>query len=279
MRIALAQVAVEHGDVARNLEKVRAVIREHRHAAELVIFPELTLTGYRVVEGGRPAAMRRDDSRIVELARAAEGVVAIVGFVEESDSLDVHNSVAVIRDGVVSDVHRKISLPNYGSFEERKHFKPGRAITRFSAGAFHIAPMICADAWSPSVPYLAAAMGANVLSISVNSPDGGLGDRMSSREGWKRICRYAATIYGSYVAFVNRIGDEGPSHQFWGESELVDPFGRVVVASHGRDEEVLVATIELETIRAARAVLPTMRDEDPELVVRTLRKIIRQEII
>jgi predicted amidohydrolase len=274
LRIALAQIAIEHWDLEKNLAKVEAVMREHRQRADLVIFPELTLTGYRVLEGARPPAMRRDDPRLLALARASEGTSAIVGFVEESSTLEIYNSVAVLHRGAVAHVHRKISLPNYGAFEERKHFKPGRSIEHVSMGDFRIAPLICADAWSPSLPYLAAAAGANVLAISVNSPEGGLrDDRVSSREGWKQICRYSALIYGCHVAFVNRVGSEGADHVFWGESELIDPFGRLVVTSKGRNEEVLVATIEIDAVREARAVLPTMRDEDRDLVVRTLQKL------
>jgi predicted amidohydrolase len=272
LRVALAQVDCTLGDLATNFERVRRLIRQHRDAADLMVFPELTLTGYAVGTRYHQYALRRDDPRLLELAQETKGTRALVGFIEETPRFEFFNSLALVESGELRAVHRKIVLPNYGIFEEKKHFSAGETLRLWELGPFHSAPFICADAWNPALAHVAALEGASLMTFSVNSPDGGLGAKFSSQDGWKRLARFYASMYGVYVAFVNRTGREADL-SFWGESELIDPYGRQVAAC-GRGEEVVIAPIDLGLVREARTVLHTIRDDDPALIRRHLDRVI-----
>lgn len=277
MRIALAQTCPKLGALAFNCEETQRLVEAHRETSDFILFPELSLTGYGLGASCRSVAMRVDDPRLKALADSACGVTIQVGFVEEDSRFDRYNSVAWLRDGEVVHLHRKVNLPNYGRFEERKLFKAGARIDTAPVGSFQVAPLICADAWNPALVHLAAASGATLLAFSANSPTAGLGKSVSSSEGWKRLCRFYATIYGCYVAFVNRGGAEGET-SFWGQSELIDPFGNVVCATEREDGAVLTAALDLSLCREARDILPTVRDDDPSLLRANLDVLIQKQI-
>lgn len=275
LRVALAQIEVRLGDLSGNLARVAAAIEGQRGAADLIVFPELTLTGYDLRAGVPSHALRRDDRRFAQLVEATAGVAVQVGFIEESDRHGFHNSVALIADRRLVAVHRKIYLPTYGIFEEGKHYARGRDYAVAELAGHRVAPFICADAWNPPLAHLAAMHGADLFTFSVASPAGGLGDRMSSQLGWKRLCRFYASIYGVYVVFCNRVGAEGDL-RFWGESEIVDPFGETVAAA-GPGEQIAIGELSRATIREARTLLPTMRDDDPDFLRRQLDRLARTD--
>jgi predicted amidohydrolase len=158
-------------------------------------------------------------------------------------------------------------------FEERKFFSAGRNFDTLDVGRFRLAPFICGDAWNPASVHLAAADQSHVLVISACSPDGALGSRLSSKENWKRLNRFYAAIFGCYVVFVNRTGSEGPL-RFWGESEIIDPFGHVVAAATSDAEELVYGEARLEQLREARTILHTLRDDDLSLFTRRAEKIM-----
>ena len=200
----------------------------------------------------------------------------MVGFIEEDDAFHFYNSVAIIQDQKLLAVHRKIFLPNYGIFEERKYFAVGRDLTCVDIDGFRMAPYICGDAWNPALVHIGALDRAHILIFSVCSPEGALGSKLSSQASWKRLNRFYASMYGVYVIFVNRTGSER-NLKFWGESELIDPFGSLVAASEDDSEEVVLATIDRSVIREARTVLNTVRDEDPRFLQRQLSRVIHDD--
>jgi len=273
LRIGLAQVDSDLGDVAANVARARRVIDEARGTVDLLVFPELALTGYSVGNRFHELALRVEAPQFRELVESTAGITVAIGFVEETDDFHFYNSLAFIRDGRLVHTHRKIYLPNYGVFEERKFFSAGRNFDPLDLGRFRLAPFICGDAWNPASVHLAAADQAHILVIAACSPDGALGSRLSTRENWKRLNRFYAAIFGCYVVFVNRTGSEGPL-TFWGESEIIDPFGQVVAASSGSAEEVIRGDASLRQMREARTVLHTLRDDDLSFLGRRLEKIM-----
>jgi len=280
LRVGLAQVDADLGNVSANVDRAIAVIESARGRADLLVFPELALTGYTVGNRFHDLALRTDDPlfrRLVE-ATGDSDLAAAVGFVEETDAFQFFNSLAFIQRGRLLHTHRKIYLPNYGVFEERKFFSAGRNFDTLDVGRFRLAPFICGDAWNPASVHLAAADQAHVLVISACSPDGVLGSRLSTRENWKRLNRFYAAVFGCYVVFVNRRGSEGPL-KFWGESEMIDPFGQVVAASAGDAEELIVGEATLAQIREARTVLHTLRDDDWSFFERRVGKIMARHYI
>jgi predicted amidohydrolase len=272
-RVALAQIDCKLGDVEHNTSKALEIIDEHRDDVDLIVFPELALTGYGVGQKFHEYALRRDDPTFRRLIDAAAGVTVAFGFIEETPTFQFYNSLAFVHDRQLVHVHRKIYLPNYGIFEERKYFSPGKRYTTFELDdGLRIGPFVCGDAWNPGLVHLAAAELAHVLVFSVCSPRGGLGSRLSSDDSWRRLNRFYATIYGCYVIFVNRVGQEA-NLSLWGESELVDPFGDQVVQA-GTDEEVVVAELDIQQVREARTTLHTIRDENFDFLQRRLQDVM-----
>jgi predicted amidohydrolase len=281
LRIALAQIAPRLGFLDENLARHHALIAEARdRGADLVVFPELGLTGYLLQDLASEVAMRLDDPRLAALAADTAGLSAVVSFVEESADHRLFISAALIEDGAVRHVHRKLFLPTYGLFDERRFFAPGDALravpSRLGIG---VGLAICEDFWHLSVPALLALDGAQLL-IDVSSSPGrdlasthetGLGTATS----WRQLLRAYAQLTTSFVVFCNRVGvDETIS--FWGGSEVIDPTGAAVFSAPLYDEGLYVADIALGDVRRERVALPLLRDERPELVVRELERIVAE---
>lgn len=281
LRIALAQVAPRLGDVAVNLARHHELIAASRDAgAGLVVFPELGLTGYLLQDLASEVAMRLDDPRLAGLAAATTGLSAVVSFVEESADHRLFISAALLEDGGLRHVHRKVHLPTYGLFDERRFFAPGDMVratpSRLEVG---VGLAVCEDFWHLSTPQLLAMDGAQIL-VNVSSSPGrdlaatnevGLGTATS----WRSLMRTYAQLTTSFVVFCNRVGvDESLS--FWGGSEVIGPTGAPVFSAPMFDEGLFFADIDLADVRRERIGLPLLRDERPELVAREWRRLIAQ---
>jgi predicted amidohydrolase len=284
LSVALAQIAPRLGALDENLERHHELIGQARsQGADLVVFPELGLTGYLLQDLNAEVAMRRDDPRVLELARAADGLAAVVSFVEESDDHRLFIAAALLEGGLVRHVHRKVFLPTYGLFDERRFFAPGsrlRAVTSERL-ELRLGISICEDFWHMATPQLLALDGAQVL-VNVSSSPGrdvaavneaGLGTATS----WRTLNRTYAQLTTSFVIFVNRVGvDE--SITFWGGSEVVSPSGRGVFEAPTHDEGLFLVGIDTAELRRERIATPLLRDERPEVVLRQLDEIVRDRL-
>ena len=281
LRLALAQIAPRLGALDENLRRHHEVLAEARaEGADLVVFPELGLTGYLLQDLNAEVAMRRDDPRLLELAGAADGLSAIVSFVEESDDHRLFIAAALLEEGGVGHIHRKVFLPTYGLFDERRFFAAGSTIgaVRSERLSLRLGICVCEDFWHLATPQLLALDGARLI-VNVSSSPGrdvaavnetGLGTAGS----WRSIVRTYAQLTTSFIVFVNRVGvDE--SITFWGGSEVVGPTGRTVFAAPVHDEGLYFASIDPSEVRRERIATPLLRDERPEVVMRQLERIIR----
>jgi predicted amidohydrolase len=281
LRIALAQIAPRLGLFDENLARHHEVLREARASeADLVVFPELGLTGYLLQDLASEVAIRLDDPRLATLAAATEGLSAVVSFVEESGDHRLFISAALLEDGTIRHVHRKLFLPTYGLFDERRFFAAGDVLratpSRLDVG---VGIAICEDFWHLAVPQLLALDGAQIL-INVSSSPGrdlaatnevGLGTATS----WRTLMRTYAQLTTSFVVFCNRVGvDESIS--FWGGSEVIAPTGEPVFSAPFFEEGVFLVDIALADVRRERVSLPLLRDERPELEVRELSRIVAE---
>jgi predicted amidohydrolase len=297
LRIALAQIAPRLGLLDENLARHHVLIAEARTGgAGLVVFPELGLTGYLLQDLAAEVAMRLDDPRLLELAAAtaptlvpgssngdapASGAIsAIVSFVEESADHRLFIAVALLEDGRVRHVQRKLFLPTYGLFDERRFFAAGDLLratpSRLGIG---VGLSVCEDFWHLSVPQLLALDGAQLL-VNVSSSPGrdlaalnevGLGTATS----WRALLRTYAQLTTSFVVFVNRVGvDESIS--FWGGSEVIGPNGDAIFSAPLYDEGLYFVDIDLGDVRRERIALPLLRDERLELAVRELDRIVSE---
>ena len=179
--------------------------------------------------------MRRDDERLVALARESAEMSIIVGFVERSDDEQLYIAAALLEDGRVAYVYRKSYLPNYGLFDERRFFGAGNQLRAVDSNlGVRLALCICEDFWHLPVPYLLALDGAQILVNISSSPgrdvaatdENGLGTATS----WRTLMRTYAQLTTSFVVFVNRVGVE-ESVTFWGGSQVIDPAGDVAIRS------------------------------------------------
>jgi predicted amidohydrolase len=281
LRIALAQVAPRLGDLDANLERHHELISEAREQrAGLVVFPELGLTGYLLQDLAAEVAMRLDDPRLAALAEATRDLSAVVSFVEESADHRLFIAAALLEDGEVRHVHRKIHLPTYGLFDERRFFASGNAVraarSRLGVG---VGIAVCEDFWHLATPQLLALDGAQIL-VNVSSSPGrdlaaihevGLGTAGS----WRGLMRTYAQLTTSFVVFCNRVGvDESLS--FWGGSEVIGPTGAPLFGAPMFEEGLFCVDVDLADVRREWIALPLLRDERPELVAREWRRLIAE---
>ncbi len=273
MRVALAQVDVVPGDYDANLPRIKRIIDEQRGQADLLVFPEYTFSGYQTGQAVYDSALRVDDAIFQELVAATQGITVAIGFIEETGAFNFYDSLAFIRDGKVIGIHRKIYLVNYGAFEERKYFSVGPRHQSLHLDDFRLTPFICADVWNPALVHLAGSDRAHIFVFSAASPTQGLGSRLSTRESWHRMNQFYASMYGVYVLFVNRVGHDN-GLEFWGGSQIVDPFGRVIAEGKIGDEDIVTAELDLAEVREARTVLHTVRDEDLRFIRRRLDDVL-----
>jgi len=269
------------GVVEENLERHLAELARAREGgADLVVFPELGLTGYLLQDLNAEVAMRLDDPRVEQLVAATRGLSAVVSFVEESDDHRLFISAVLMEDRAIRHVHRKVFLPNYGLFDERRFFAPGSLLRATpSRLGLSLGICVCEDFWHLATPQLLALDGAQILINVSSSPgrdvaavnDGGLGTASS----WRTINRTYAQLTTSFVIFVNRVGvDESIS--FWGGSEVVGPDGSSVFGAPLHDEGMFLVDLDRAALRRERIALPLLRDERPEVVLRQLERIVRE---
>jgi len=279
IRVALAQIAPTLGRLDLNLARHHELIEQARsEGAGLVVFPELGLTGYQLQDLASEVALRLDDHRLADLAEATHDLSVVVSFVEESADHRLFISAALLEDGQLRHVHRKLFLPTYGLFDERRFFGAGDMLrtvpSRLGVG---VGIAICEDFWHLTVPQILALDGAQLL-INVSSSPGrdlaatnevGLGTATS----WKQLMRTYAQLTTSFAVFCNRVGvDE--SFSFWGGSEVIGPTGEALLSAPLYDEGLFSTTIDTTEIRRERIALPLLRDERPELQVRELMRIV-----
>ena len=282
LRIGLGQLAPALGRVDDNLADHRAMIGEARAAGvELLVFPELGLTGYLLQDLNAEVALSADDARLRELAQRARGMSVVVGFVERSPDEQLLIAAALLEDGAVRHVYRKSYLPNYGLFDEQRFFGAGNRLRAVDSSlGVRLGICICEDFWHLPVPYLLALDGAQILVNISSSPgrdiaaavEGGLG----SAESWRTIMRAYAQLTTSFVVFVNRVGVE-ESLTFWGGSQVIDPAGDVVFEAPLLEPGLFVTQIDLDDLRRERTALPLLRDERPEFVLRQLERLVREQ--
>jgi len=281
LRIALAQTAPRLGALDDNLARHRELLEEARAGgAGLVVFPELGLTGYQLQDLAAEVAMRLDDPRLASLARATRGLSAAVSFVEESGDHRLFIAAALLEDGEIRHVHRKVFLPTYGLFDERRFFAAGDVVratpSRLGVG---VGIAICEDFWHLQVPQLLALDGAQLLLNVSSSPGRDLAARndvgLGTATSWRTLMRTYAQLTTSFVIFCNRVGiDESIS--FWGGSEVIAPTGAPLLSAPFYDEGVFTVDLPVADIRRERIGLPLLRDERPELQVRELQRIVRE---
>ena len=295
MKVVVYQTNPVLLDVKANLEDVLSKIHQGKEkGARLIAFPELALTGYFVGHRYHEAALRLDSKEIQKLAAATKGTAAVVGFIEESPAMNFYNSALVAVDGEIVFAYRKLNLPNYGVFEERKYFAPGKQVPVFKLHDLTVAIFICNDVWHPAVPYLGICQKADVFVTILNSASESMGSEFSNIESWEIISKFYSRVFGIYNVLVNRVGEESygdevspleepvghpgipraHSCRFWGGSQIVNPFGLEEARAAMYEEDELIGEISRDLLRRKKIILPYLRGDDPYFTYRELDRIL-----
>lgn len=273
MRVALAQIDCVLGDVDENVRRASEVVAEaNNEGADLVVFPELSLTGYSLGQVSEEVAVEVQDERICSLAQEAGETSILLGFHEDDGNLRTFNSAAYFEDGSLVHLHRKLYLPTYGVFEERKHFSPGQSMRAFGTKFGRMAVLICNDAWQPALGFLSVQDGARVLLIPSCSADNRFPGEMDTTEYWYGITKFYARMLECYAVFVNRVGTEGEL-SFWGSSHVVDPLGNVVAEGPLYKEAIVAADLDLQSVLRRRRRVPLLREARLSLLSKELNRL------
>ncbi|WP_136249160.1 nitrilase-related carbon-nitrogen hydrolase [Halomonas borealis] len=266
LHVAAAQLNAELGEVDTNLERHLEILQDAAaRGVELLVFPELSLTGYGLGGDVMRVAMPVEDPRLARLARACGEMQAVVGFVEEASPGEYYNALAILQYGEIVAVHRKLNLPTYGGLEEGKWFSHGSDLTQAEVRpGWSATQLICADLWNPGLVHAALLSRPAVLCAPINSASGIVSDDFSNEQNWGLNVSFYAMTYGTPVIMANRYGPENGGH-FWGGSRILGPRGETLTEA-GDGETLITATLSRTAIAQARFELPTHRDADTPLV-------------
>lgn len=268
LKVRLLQTAPALGDVSGNLEHLNGLMRTASDR-DLVATAELATHGYHLGDAPEARPITANDERLLRLG--SYGPAALVGFAE-ADHHHTFNSAALIADGEAR-VQRKMYLPTYRAWEERKHFRPGGRLHCYDLPNARISTLICNDAWQPAMPWLAGHAGAEVLVVPVNSVTSNVG--LPTDQAWEIILRHAAVTMQAFVLFINRSGSES-GQEFWGGSRVIHPSGEVM-AQLGHEPGELDCELDLEELRALRRQWPLLQETRADLVAREAARLAEEE--
>lgn len=279
LRVALSQMNPVLADLDANFQKINSIVDQAAaRAARLVVFPELSLTGYKLGTRTPNVALSRKDTRWQPLLEQSLRAGIIAGFVLEEDNAQFYNAAAFLHNGDIAAVHKKTYLPNYRMFEEGKWFASGNRWDAFEAFGFRLGVLICEESWHISPAYAMFLQNVDLLFIIANSSNQQkpVEDETSSAQACKIQNRYYARMLGCFVCFINRTGEE-EGIRFWGGSECIAPDGHCVASLSHDQEDLLLVNIQKEVIRRARFGTPLRRDEKAHLLANFLHE--QQDIL
>lgn len=266
LKIGLAQIDCRLGDLEANVERHLGWIARGREAGvDLLVFPELSLTGYRLLHLTPRVALPAVSPVLARLAEAAGPMRVVLGFVEEGETGVLHNSAVLMEGGEPVYLHRKLYLPTYGIFQEDRFFGAGKRLDPFSLpwgpSGSKAGVLICEDLWHPELARRLAAAGVKLLIVISAAPGRiGAGAFPESHETWELLTRSTAVLNTCWVAYCNRVGWEEGSF-YPGVSHLVRPGGEVATRAPILEEHLLVAEIDLRDSDRLRWRLPLLDDE------------------
>src|SRR5574337_2034646 len=277
--IALAQINPALGDLERNLALHEKAAEEAIvHGASLVVFPELSLTGYFLKDIVSSVASPLTSSILDRLRDLSRRIDLVIGLVEESPEHLFFNAALYFASGEIRHVHRKVYLPTYGIFDEQRYLAEGSQIRTFRAEIGRSAILICEDMWHPSAVCVASLEGMEILISPSASPGrGGLeeGQTFANARAWETINRAYAQLFTCYILYANRVGYEDGAC-FWGGSEVIVPSGEPMAKAEYLSEQILVAEIDPAEVRRAKMLNPLVRDERLDVTFRELERVRRE---
>jgi predicted amidohydrolase len=281
LKVGLAQIMPKLGNLEANLERHLAAIEEAAESGvELLIFPELSLTGYRLRDLAFSVAIQPTYKNPIfaRLLDASRDMDLVVGFVESDTRQKFFISAAYLSGGEVVHLHRKVYLPTYGMFDEGRYFAWGDHLRAFDTRFGRVGILICEDFWHVSAAYTLWLDGADILILTSSSPGRGLAteQKIGSARWVEHINQAYASMFTNFVLHTNRTGFED-GVTFYGGSTIFDPEGNLLGQGAYYEEAIVTAKLDLNDIRRARIRLPLLRDERVGLTRRELSRILKDK--
>ncbi|MFO7664572.1 MAG: nitrilase-related carbon-nitrogen hydrolase [Chloroflexota bacterium] len=276
INLGLGQFAPRLADIDHNLAVHLDIVREAvDREVDLLIFPELSLTGYRLGERAYDLAIRTadDDPVFSQMLEASRQLDLVASFVEVDERKRYFISGVYLSDGRLVHRHRKIYLPTYGLFDEGKYFAPGDQAHSFDTRFGRMGLLICEDFWHLSLPYLLWQDGADILLLISASIEHGIGEAVSTTGKIMAINRAYALLFTNFVIHVNRVGTEAGG-QFFGGSTVFGPDGELIAEGPLSEAGLITTSLDLDALRQVRINLPLLRDERAALTHRELERIL-----
>lgn len=275
--VELAQIKPKLGCVADNLALIEERIqRATECGTDLIVFPELALTGYFLKDLVPEVARRLDSAEIQRLVELSRRISIAIGFVEVTDDYRFFNSALDLEDGAIRHLHRKVYLPTYGLFDEQRYLARGERFRAFDTRFGRLGLLVCEDMWHLSASYILAMDGATTLICLSSSPGRGIeGDTLGSASAWQQLTSTTALFLNCRVLYCNRVGYEDGVN-FWGGSEYVAPSGESLARGRLLEEDSVAATVDEGALRRERIFSPMLRDENLFVTMQELRRIERE---
>ena len=279
MKAALMQVSTRLGDLKENLNRhVHLIEKAKKKKADLIVFPELSLTGYTLMDMVQEVGLNPAEAPIFKPLKAlSRGIDIVLGFVEEKEKGVFYNSSAYLSGGEILHLHRKVFLPTFGMFEEGKFFAQGKNFGCFATRFGRVGLMICRDFLSYGASYLLFADGADIIIVISAAPGRGMSERpgFATNRMWELMGEAISFFSTSFVLYCNRVGFED-GKAFAGGSFVFDPKGKLLVKASSVDEDLVFIDLNLEEIRTSRKKWPYKRDDKPEIILQSLQRIVRE---
>ena len=280
LTVGLAQIDPALGDRDRNLERHREWVGQATAAgANLLVFPELSLTGYFLKDLVPDSAIRLDDPIMGELAGLSTKLDVVLGAVVEDPDHRYFNASLYFSHGELVHLHRKVYLPTYGMFDEQRYFAPGDRFRSFKTGFGRTGILVCEDIWHLSSAYILSLEGVDMIICPSSSPGRGIttDERLGTAESYNLVCRTYAQFLTTFFLYCNRVGFEDGAN-FWGGSMVIGPNGDVIAQQEDADEALVLASLDLAQVRRERLANPLLRDERLELTINELRRVLHERI-
>ena len=280
--VALAQMYPKLADLKHNLDKHLDYVQQALDQnADLIVFPELSLTGYQVQDLAPEVAIHSaaNDPIFAKLLNASQKIDIVVGFVHEDQRKRFYIASAYLSAGEALHIHHKLYLPTYAMFDESRYFARGSRVGAFDTRFGRMGMLICEDFWHVSPAWLLWLDGADIFILNSSSPSRGLNEseRLSGTRWVELVNQAYGSMFTSYILHCNRVGYEDGKN-FWGGSSVVDPDGELMTHGLYFDEALITQEIDLNQLHRTRARLPLLRDERPGLVRRELTRILNESL-
>ncbi len=276
IKIALAQINPLLGDLDKNREKhIEWIEQAIESKADLIVFPELSLTGYSLKDLSMEIAMKYDDEFLAPIYALGKKIDIALGFVEIGEDKNIYNSALFIENGEAKNVYRKIYLPTHGMFQELRFMGRGNKIDTFKTKIGRVSTVICRDLFHPSLLFLSYMQGTDFVLAMSNMPLRGVAGEIPGIEKLVESSLYTySNFFAEFIVFVNRVGFED-GLGFYGGSMVSSPFGEKIAFAGILDEKLTIAEIDTEEIYRRRQSFPLLREEDINIIKNNLDRIVR----